>query len=163
MPKSLIIGYGNSLRSDDGAGYKAVTILEPELSSAEVQFIATHQLTPELSEAISRASRVLFVDASHEGGAGEICFEGILRDPYFQPGGLTHDLTPSALLELSARYFQAEPEAWLLTITGETFELGENFSPPVQAGWDEYLDRIRQMGSGFVICDLRLWHFRGCV
>jgi len=143
MPARLILGFGNPLRSDDGVGSKAAAALESELSSPDLQVIATHQLTPELAGPIARSSRVLFLDASHHGVPGKILCEAILRDPNFQPGALTHDLQPSSLLELAARYFHAEPEAWLLAITGESFALGENFSPPVAACWQAYLERIR--------------------
>lgn len=140
---SLILGFGNPLRSDDAVGYNAALALEPGLSSTNTFVIAAHQLTPESAEPVSRASRVLFLDASHEGTPGEIRLEEVLRDPYFQPAALTHDLMPSSLLELALRYFYAEPEAWLLTLTGENFELGEKFSAPVAAAWPEYLERIR--------------------
>jgi hydrogenase maturation protease len=147
MTTSLIVGYGNTLRSDDGAGYRAAALLEPELSCPEVSVIAAHQLTPEMAEPIARCSRVLFLDAAQVGVPGEIRCERIRRDPGWQPGAWTHDLGPTALLELAARYlgeFRAEPETWLLTITGANFELGEDFSAPVATAWQAYLDRIRE-------------------
>ena len=143
MPNSLIIGYGNTIRSDDGAGHQAALALEHELSSPTCLIVAAQQLTPEMAEPISHASRTLFLDASHDGIPGEIRYEGVLRDPYFQPGAVTHHLTPSSLLELAWRYFQAQPKASLLTLTGANFELGEEFSPQVTAAWSQYLDRIR--------------------
>ena len=148
MRASLILGYGNPLRSDDGVAYKAAIALESELSSAEVCVVAAHQLLPEHGELASRVARVLFLDASHGGVPGEIRCQAILRDPYFQPGTLTHDLHPSGVLELASRYFHAEPEAWLLTLTGADFELGESFSAAVAAAWPGYLDRIRAWARG---------------
>ena len=148
MPHSLIIGYGNTIRSDDGAGYKAALALQSELSSPECAIIAAHQLTPEMAETVAAASHVLFLDAAHVGNPGEIRCQGILRDPHFQPGALTHDLTPSSLLELALRYFQAQPEASLLTLTGANFELGEEFSSPVTQAWPHYLARIRAWAQG---------------
>ena len=102
------------------------------------RWIAAHQLTPEMAEPVARSSRVLFLDASHTGAPGEIRCERIGRqkacgDPQFQHASVSHHLAPSALLELAARYFHAEPEAWLLTITGDNFDLGESFSPAVEA------------------------------
>lgn len=147
MTTSLIVGYGNTLRSDDGAGCKAAAVLEPELSCPEVRVIAAHQLTPEMAEPIARCSRVLFLDAAQVGVPGEIRCERIQRDPGWQPSAWTHHLEPTALLELAARHlgeFHAGPEAWLLTITGANFDLGENFSPPVAAAWKAYLDRARE-------------------
>ncbi len=154
MPTCLIVGYGNPLRSDDGAGSKAAAALESEFSSPELQVIAAHQLTPEMAEPVARSSRVLFLDASHTGAPGEIRCQRIDRGEVRravnpQPANVSHHLAPSALLELAARYFHAEPEAWLLTITGDNFDLGESFSPAVEAAWEAYLARIRTW-----VCDL---------
>ena len=148
MPTRLILGFGNPLRSDDGVGAKAAAALEAELSSQQLQVIAAHQLTPEMAEAVGRSSRVLFLDAAHTGVPGEIRCRRVLRDPEFQPGSGSHDLAPSVLLELAARYFHAQPEAWLLTITGDNFDLGKNLSPAIQAAWEAYLDRIRAWVCG---------------
>ncbi|MFZ3264813.1 MAG: hydrogenase maturation protease [Terriglobales bacterium] len=153
MPTTLILGYGNLLRSDDGVGSKAAAALERELSTPELQVIAAHQITPEMAEPLARSARALFLDASHTGAPGEIrcqriCREDVHRDPNSQPANVSHHLSPSALLELAARYFHAEPEAWLLTITGDNFDLGESLSPAVEAVWEAYLDRIRTWVCG---------------
>ena len=143
MSTCLILGYGNPLRSDDGVGQRAAAALEAELLSAEVRVIAAHQLTPEMAEQVAGASRVLFLDATHGGVPGEIRCERVARDRHFEAGSLSHHLSPAALLEVAARYFQAEPQAWLLTITGENFEAGESFSAPVTDAWSCYLERVR--------------------
>ena len=58
----LVIGYGNTLRSDDGAGQRvAEKIGQWELPG--VGALAVHQLTPELAENIAQADAVIFVDA----------------------------------------------------------------------------------------------------
>ena len=65
---SLILGYGNPLRSDDGFGWKMATEIEPDVTSAEVKVIATQQLTPELAEAVAGSRRILFLDAAQGTG-----------------------------------------------------------------------------------------------
>jgi hydrogenase maturation protease len=142
QPASLIIGYGNAIRSDDGTGLKAAAAIEREACLAGARVIAAHQLVPEMAEPVARADRVLFLDASHAGAPGEIRCERTHRDREFQLAALSHDLSPGALLELAARHFQAEPATWLLTITGSNFDLGESFSPPVEAAWKAYLERV---------------------
>jgi hydrogenase maturation protease len=142
MPVRLILGYGNPLRSDDGFGWKAATVLEQELSEQDIKVMAAQQLTPELAEAVASSSRVLFLDASHDGPSGEIRMQPVRRDPNFQPGAISHQLSPSVLLELAYRYYGAEPDATLLTVTGENFELGENFSPVLQNAWKPCLARV---------------------
>jgi hydrogenase maturation protease len=46
--KILLIGYGNTLRNDDGVGVRIAEIIAEE-NRPHVQVIATHQLTPELA------------------------------------------------------------------------------------------------------------------
>jgi len=143
MPACLILGYGNPLRSDDGVGWKAAVALDGELSSPELLVVASQQLTPEMAKTLSACSRVLFLDAAHSGCPGEIRMETVRRNANVQAGDVSHLLSPSALLELGYRLFGAEPDATLLTLTGENFEFGENFSASVEALWIAYLDRAR--------------------
>lgn len=60
--KALIIGWGNSLRGDDGIGLKVAELLERRLIQADIR--CSLQLLPEMCEEISRARQVVFVDAS---------------------------------------------------------------------------------------------------
>ena len=63
MADALVIGYGNDLRSDDGAGrWVAQQIDDRGLDGIEVRSVA--QLTPELALEIAGRSVVVFVDAS---------------------------------------------------------------------------------------------------
>ena len=152
MPRCLIVGYGNPIRSDDGFGYKAAAALDQEISSPDVKVVVAQQLTPELAEFVAQSARVLFLDASHEGRPGEIRMATIRRDPESRPSAVSHGLTPAALLELCYRYYGAEPEAVLYTVTGENFSLGENFSPALQNAWKACLERVlewvRSLESG---------------
>jgi hydrogenase maturation protease len=115
--------------------------LRERVSSAEATVLAVRQLTPELADTIGEYKRVLFVDASHEGEPGEIRLEPVLRNPNFRLGALAHHLTPSDLAELAYQYSGTDTVAFLLTVTGENFELGEEFSAPVQNSWKPCLER----------------------
>ena len=68
----LVVGYGNSLRGDDGIGWHAAGLLvtDPRLAGARV--LAQHQLVPELAADISQASLVVLVDAAAEGHPGSL-------------------------------------------------------------------------------------------
>ena len=59
--KILIIGYGNTLRGDDGVGYKIAEIIE-QWNINNITSLAVHQLTPDLAENIAQADTVIFVD-----------------------------------------------------------------------------------------------------
>lgn len=143
MGPRLILGFGNPLRSDDGVGWKAAAVLARELSSSDVVVLTVYQLTPELAEVVSRCSRILFLNAAHTGQPGEIRMDTVRRDPQFQSGVISQQLSPQALLELAYRHFGAEPDATLLSMTGENFDLGERFSAAVEQAWNPFLERIR--------------------
>ncbi|HZD71671.1 MAG TPA: hydrogenase maturation protease, partial [Actinomycetes bacterium] len=99
---ALVIGYGNSLRGDDGLGWHAAGRLaaDPRLAGAEV--LARHQLTPELAEEVSRAALVVLVDARQDGGQ-----PGVVTVSRVEPGHATgsawsHRVDPATLVQLAA-------------------------------------------------------------
>jgi len=68
MTGVLVVGYGNPLRGDDGAGFNAAWLLslDPRLQGADV--LIRQQLTPELAEDVARADLVVLIDAAVGGG-----------------------------------------------------------------------------------------------
>src|SRR5947207_2352820 len=87
-PTVLIIGYGSSLRGDDGAGSIAAELLAERFKENDVQVRRCHQLVPELAEPISCAEVVIFVDACRENQPGEITCRPIA--PRTSVGTLNH-------------------------------------------------------------------------
>jgi len=60
-PLTFIIGYGNTLREDDGVGYcMAETIAQWNLTGIASK--AVHQLTPDLAAHLAEVDRVIFID-----------------------------------------------------------------------------------------------------
>jgi len=125
----LIIGYGNPLREDDGVGWRVAEMAAEALPDATM--LTAHQLTPELSEPISRAGRVVFIDAAAEGVPGEVRYVALSPASAYRPG--SHESTPDGLLALAAVLFGRCPPAHMLTIVGHSFGLGETLSPTVEA------------------------------
>ena len=78
---ALVVGYGNSLRSDDGVGWHAAGLLatDPRLAGARV--LARHQLVPELAVDVSRASLVVLVDAAADGDPGSLSVRRVRPRP----------------------------------------------------------------------------------
>jgi hydrogenase maturation protease len=130
MPQTLIVGYGNPLRRDDGLGWQAAAALLYELPSAGVEVMMRQQLTPELAETISHASAVFFIDASCEGAPGELSFKTVtpLQDVHFG-----HEVSPASLLNLSLQLYSRCPRAFAVSLCGEAFGHGEGLSPKVLA------------------------------
>ena len=143
MARVLILGYGNPLRSDDGLGWQVAVQLFRANRSADVEVLPCHQLTPELAETISKAATVLFIDCTKLGVPGEFRCEEI----HWQTGSIsfTHDLSPSALLDLAAQLFGSCPRAFLLTICGECFATGEALSPAVSREIPKLKERVSEL------------------
>lgn len=68
----LIVGYGNTLRRDDGVGVRAAELMGSDPRFAGIEVLTVYQLTPELALDIAAASLVVFVDADVRGLPGSI-------------------------------------------------------------------------------------------
>lgn len=132
--RTLIIGIGNDLRGDDGVGWKVAEELSRELRRDDVQVLATHQLTPEISELASRADRILFIDAAYSGEPGTLRCRSVSRSaPVVPDVRNSHALSPSTLLSMTERLYGRCPAACLLTIVGSSFAAEESLSAAVSA------------------------------
>jgi hydrogenase maturation protease len=144
MSRALLIGCGNPLRGDDGAGPAAAAACADQVPDVEI--IVVHQLTPELSEPISRAPIVIFIDAGVDGSAGAVRITALAkRSDVDAP--VSHHLTPSALLELAAGLYERCPPAFLVTIGGGRFEMEEGLSRKVSAAIPVAVETIRRLLS----------------
>ena len=143
MARVLVLGYGNPLRCDDGLGWQVAVEMFRANKSPEVLVLPCHQLTPELAEPISRAETVLFIDSAHQGSPGDFRCEEV-RSPT-GPASFTHHLSPAGLLDLASELYGCCPRAHLLTICGESFEMGESLSTTVSAHLPELKTRVREL------------------
>jgi hydrogenase maturation protease len=122
--KTLVIGYGNPLRSDDGIGPYVVD----QIAKLEIPGVTTrtcHQLGVELVDDFQAHERVIFIDA------------GRVTEPYefrqlegkdASNGGGSHFMSPAVLHELTKRLFSSIPAFYLCTVRGKDFNFGEEFS-----------------------------------
>jgi hydrogenase maturation protease len=146
MVRVLIIGFGNPLRSDDGVGWHVAQRFYGELSRADVQVFARQQLTPEIADFVSRARRVLFVDAARKGKPGNLVCQKVV--PADLPDSYSHELSPAAVLKLAEKLYGCCPPSFLFTIAGENFETGDAMSPAVCSAIPTLLARIKQFIDG---------------
>jgi hydrogenase maturation protease len=137
-PDLLVIGYGNTLRRDDGAGPRVAEAVAA-LKLPGVRTIACHQLSPEQADDIARARAVIFVDASVEAPA-----ETELRR--IEPGETTqlmaHAADPRTMLALARDVFGHAPRAWLLTIPVVKMGFGETLAPETQHHLEKAVHQI---------------------
>ncbi len=140
LPSTLIIGYGNPDRQDDGLAWHILGQLAEQLKiegidPGSVDFFPTGnnpdllftlQLTPELAETISRYERVCFIDAH----AGEVAEDVYLQKllPEYKTSPLTHHMTPDTLLSLVVALYHNQPAAALVSVRGFEFGFSRSLS-----------------------------------
>ena len=137
----LVIGYGNTLRGDDGVGPRAAEAVE-FLHLPGVQALVCQQLSPEHADPIARARVVIFVDAAVDAPREvQLC--------KLEPAGtsqlMAHAADPRTMLALARDVFGRAPEAWLLTIPIETLEFSDALSPVAQAGLEQAVREIQNL------------------
>lgn len=145
MGQWLVIGYGNSLRTDDGVGLRAAEALGEVFPAGQCEILAIHQLTPELCEKIALADKVVFIDASVKCAgqkAGQVEQQPI-EGEIARSAAFTHQVTPPSLVGLAGRLYGHQPEAALFTVAAASFDLGEGLTPSVQAALPELINRVR--------------------
>jgi hydrogenase maturation protease len=144
MGHVLILGYGNPLRGDDGVGWHAVQLLLERSVELDATVTSYHQLMPELAEAVSKAERVIFIDArvGPTPGTVEVCQVAAGAPGY---PTLSHHLGPATLLALARGLYGRAPEAWILTITGESFAHTDRLSAPVQSSLAELMRQVETL------------------
>ena len=139
MKKTIIIGYGNPDRQDDGAAWYVLATLarmfhqtapqspEDEFEAgANPQLVFMLQLTPEMAETLSNYEQVCFVDA-HTGSMGEdLCISVV--EPEFQQTPFTHHFSPQSCLSLAQSLYHACPRAVLVTVKGHEFQFSRELT-----------------------------------
>ena len=139
----LVIGYGNSLRRDDGAGLVLAGALvdqwrEHDLPAA---LLTAHQLNPELAEDIAQsgAGIVVFVDAEDaQASTGALVELAQVYAEYMSPS-LGHHLTPAVVILYARQLYAFRGSAWIISVPGYDFAHGEGLSEATQTLVDNFL------------------------
>lgn len=140
MTRTLIIGYGNLDRQDDGAAYVVVNALRGRLGQAflaedetgleglggAVDSIFILQLGPELLEVVAGYDRVVFIDAHVRPDAPDVGVEPVLAE--YATATFTHHMTPAMFLALLAALHGARPESYLVSIRGHAFDFEQGLT-----------------------------------
>jgi hydrogenase maturation protease len=129
----LVIGYGNTLRMDDGVGPAIVEQLAETFRGVTgAAFVTVHQLMPELAEELSGAKRAVFVDASVEKAAGKVAIRRVsVQDGCPASAPLGHHASPEGLLALCSGLYGRAPVAWSIGVGVSDLEVGDCLSPLV--------------------------------
>ena len=134
----LVLAVGNPSRGDDALGPELAARLEAAALPG-VEVIVEFQLQIENALDLVGRDRVIFVDA----GTGTPAPFGLRRAaPAEEFLHTSHALSPEAVLATYERVTgEVSPEAWVLCVRGEAFELGERLSAAasrhLEAAWQQ--------------------------
>ena len=103
----LVIGYGNTLRRDDGVGPRVAEAVSA-LALPGVRALTCPLLTPELADVIWRARVAIFVDAAVD-APREVQMRKLA--PAGSSQVMAHAASPATLLALARDVFGHAPEA----------------------------------------------------
>jgi hydrogenase maturation protease len=148
VPRALIIGYGNPLRSDDGFGWYAAQRLKSELDPLAIEVMTHQQLTPELAEVASHFQLVIFVDAARDLQPGQLRCQAITAPQNGRPAlvsGFSHFATPAAVVALTAELYESFPTAYYISVGGQCFDEGDVISPALRDAASQVLDKINSL------------------
>ncbi len=148
MAKILIIGFGNTLRGDDGLGPLAAQRIEDLLRDQNVKVLIRHQMGIELAEELSNADMAIFIDAHVGGDPGDLKEEEVLPEDS-APGSFSHHLRPGVLLACTDALYQRHPKAFAYSIAAASFEHGEGLSPAVEAALPMLIEKVIARIEGF--------------
>ena len=143
MTPLLVLGYGNTLRSDDGVGPKVAEAVDG-LELRGVRTLACALLTPELAEPIAQARSVVFVDAAVDAPL-EVQLRQVSAAESSQV--MAHAANPATMLALARDVFGHAPQAWLMTIPIENLGIGDQLTALAQRGMAVALERIKELAA----------------
>lgn len=143
MNKTLVIGYGNTLRRDDAAGVYAAELIERRYPGVEC--VIAQQLTPEMAVSLAHYRTVVFIDASVSVSELRITR---LKAKDGTDDFESHSMTPQMLLDASKQLYGLVPRAtYQIEIPATDFTLGELPSPKVRAIVDQCVDQFPRLVS----------------
>jgi hydrogenase maturation protease len=154
--QTLLIGYGNPDRQDDGVAWHilcrtAARLGRPVPPSMDVggfypegplpHLSFSLQLTPEMAETITQYDRVCFIDAHTGSVPAEV--NVVTLEPVFQNSPFTHHLTPQSCLSLTRSIYDHIPgDSILVSVRGYEFGFEQTLSAKTSTLVDQAVEII---------------------
>ena len=157
MSRTLVIGFGNIDRADDGVAFQVINALRRRLGQkalseedtgleelgAPVDSVFLSQLAPELMDTLTEYGQVIFVDAHVYETLEDLHCAPVV--PEYAPSTFTHHLTPGALLALLKTLYGVEPAGHLVSIRGYDFDFHRDLSTNTRALVESAADCILEI------------------
>ena len=140
-PALTVFAWGNVSRGDDAIGAILAQKIT-DLGHPAIEVVEDHQLQLEHVMDIREDVPLLFMDASVALDEG---FRLEKLVPERDESISTHAMSPSALLDLYEQTLGTPPpSAWMLHVSGNSFELGEDVSAAASAAIQQAWDFVKE-------------------
>ena len=157
MIRSLVIGFGNIDRADDGVAIHVVNSLRKKLGQEplvagdtgleelgrKIDSVFIPQLLPEIMEIVLDYNRLIFVDA--HAGADIDDVNCRLLTPDYVSSTFTHHMVPASLLAFLKALYNREPESYLVSIRGYNFDFSGDLTPQTKSLIQPAAEKIMQL------------------
>lgn len=156
MSQTLIIGYGNLDRGDDGAAFHVVNRLRERLGQRPLPeddsglealtpetAVFLPQLTPELAVDAAPYHRLVLIDAHVTAEVRPVIYLRLQAE--YRPPGLSHVLSPAMFLWLVQAISGRTCAAFLVSLRGHCFALQRGLSAETSAWVDAAADRVLKL------------------
>ncbi|OPY11075.1 MAG: hypothetical protein A4E70_00139 [Syntrophus sp. PtaU1.Bin005] len=152
--RTLLVGFGNLDRADDGVAFFVVNAFRKRLGQAALDEGCTGledlgglldsifmvELVPELIDLLEGYEQVIFVDAHVDPNLDELHCGLVSPD---EAGlTLTHHMSPATLLAFFKALHGRDIKGYLVSIVGHNFDFLRKLSPETDALVEEATDRI---------------------
>ena len=135
---ALILGFGNTLLGDDGAGVQLVERLRMQLRGSACEFVDGGTMSFSLLSHVETAHALLVIDAAELGEpAGfSVLFEGQAMDGFLKRARrrTVHEVGLVDLLDMARLRDCLPHRRALLCIQPASIDWSESLSPPVETG-----------------------------
>jgi hydrogenase maturation protease len=157
MSRTLVIGFGNLDRADDGVAFFVINALRRRLGQeilsedstgleelgAQTDSIFLSQLVPELMDILTGYHRVVFVDAHVYENIDDLYCTPVSQE--YTPPTFSHHITPPVLLALLKTLYHHEPMGNLVSIRGYDFDFHRDLSVDTKVLVGPAVDYILQL------------------
>jgi hydrogenase maturation protease len=159
MKKILVVGTGNLLLKDEGAGIHAAKALGSRfIFSPEIEIIDGGTMGLDLLPLMEGREKVLIIDAVDFGREPGFCgtVEGDRVPPLLGLQPAVHDVGITGMLAAARWSLSRMPDLCLAGIQPASLEVGIELTPRVQAGMDTFIETIVEVLQGWgVTCSGR--------
>ncbi|HPK53827.1 MAG TPA: hydrogenase maturation protease [Smithellaceae bacterium] len=157
MFRTIVVGYGNIDRADDGVAYVLINILRQNLGQKvlsegdtgleelglPVDSIFLSQLMPEIMETLAAYDRIIFVDAHVDAGAGDLnCLK---VTPEYGIASFTHHMTPAGILAFLQLLYNRDPASYIVSVRGFDFDFKRELSSATSGLIRPAVEKILQL------------------